>query len=462
MRGAWGPWIGIMIGLVAGAPAAPGVEPARFLAGVARESITPTEPVWMAGYSARTGPSEGILTPLHARVLAIDDGTARLVIVTLDLIEIPVTLRDALLVMAADRHGLAPTEILLNVSHTHGGPMVSARTIAEWGIDPVWGRRAEAYVSFLVDRVSAAIGRALAGRAPATLAHGVGRATFAMNRRLPTPDGIRLAPNPEGPVDHDVPVLRVAAPDGALVAVVCGYACHNTALGPTRTLNGDYAGFALETLERDHPGAVALFLSGCGGDQDPSPRRDEADARANGAALAAAVESVLAGGPAVLAPNLAVSLETCPIPFAPLPSRTALEARAASPDGFVARHARWVLAEWPGPDDRPPDYPLPVQVVRFGDSLMLVALGGEPVVDYAARIGRELAAPGRAVWVAGYSNLVQAYVPNRRVLAEGGYEGTDAVIYQSLPGPFAPEIEERIVASVRKLAAALDPMPRLP
>ena len=35
---------------------------------------------------------------------------------------------------------------------------------------------------------------------------------------------------------------------------------------------GDYAGFAQQYLQEDHPGVTALFLTGCGGDQNPYPR----------------------------------------------------------------------------------------------------------------------------------------------------------------------------------------------
>ena len=34
--------------------------PAEFQAGVARKVITPTGPIWMSGYAARTRPSEGV------------------------------------------------------------------------------------------------------------------------------------------------------------------------------------------------------------------------------------------------------------------------------------------------------------------------------------------------------------------------------------------------------------------
>jgi neutral ceramidase len=92
-----------------------------------------------------------------------------------------------------------------------------------------------------------------------------------------------------------------------------------------------------------------------------------------------------------------------------------------------------------------------VQVWTFGPDLVLVALGGEVVVDYALRLARELPFP--RVWVAGYSNDVFGYVPSLRVLREGGYEGGDAMIYYGRPGPFAENVEELIVAECRRLAS---------
>lgn len=96
-----------------------------------------------------------------------------------------------------------------------------------------------------------------------------------------------------------------------------------------------------------------------------------------------------------------------------------------------------ILENWPAPGDHPPDYQYPVQVIRLGDQLTLVALAGEPMVDYSLQLKELLGNDRQPVWVAGYSNLVNAYIPNRRTLQEGGYEGTEAIIYQSLPAPFS-------------------------
>ena len=69
-----------------------------------------------------------------------------------------------------------------------------------------------------------------------------------------------------------MPVLAVRGPGGNLRAVVVGYACHNTTLGDYR-ISGDYAGFAMEELEKQNPGAIALFVQGAGADANPLPRR---------------------------------------------------------------------------------------------------------------------------------------------------------------------------------------------
>ena len=100
-------------------------------------------------------------------------------------------------------------------------------------------------------------------------------------------------------------------------------------------------------------------------------------------------------------------------------------------------------------------YPAPVQVVRFGDAILFVALPGETVVDYSLRIKRENRKPdGPDVWVAGYSNDVFAYIPSLRILLEGGYEAGGAMRYMTTvvqPGAFAPNVEDLLMGRVNEL-----------
>lgn len=426
-------------------------------AGAAKVVITPSEPVWMAGYAGRKGPSEGVLLDLHAKALAITDAeNHRLVIVTLDLISIPQALRDSLLAQAEQKFGLKPAEILLNVSHTHCGPMVSPETIDNWGIDSAYKAKTIEYVRFLEQRILEAITQSLASSQPAKLSYSHARCGFAMNRRLPTDKGYQNSPYPEGPVDHDVPILRAETLEGKLLAVLFGYACHNTTLGIER-LNGDYAGFAQRDLEAAHPGTVALFLMGCGGDQNPYPRSKIELAEQHGRTLANAVETALLPEPIALKSRLQVSQELCPLNYAPLPGRDTLEARAKSSNIYESTHGKHVLQLLKDHDGKLPEYEYPVSVIRLGDKLTLAALADEIVIDYSLRLKRELATPGDIVWIAGYSNLITCYVPSQRVLLEGGYEAGGAMIYTSLPGPFAEDVEERIINSVHRQVKALKP-----
>ena len=58
-------------------------------AGAAKVAITPEQPMWMAGYAARTHPADGKLTELWAKALVLEDHEGhRGVVVTLDLVGI--------------------------------------------------------------------------------------------------------------------------------------------------------------------------------------------------------------------------------------------------------------------------------------------------------------------------------------------------------------------------------------
>lgn len=426
------------------AKAAAKAAPCPWKAGVATVKITPEKMIWMAGYAARTKPAEGVAQDLFAKALALEDESGRrVVIVTVDLLGIRRSMRDAIEAAVCEKFGVKPNELLLNFSHTHSGPEFREGSYHELTDDE------RAYAESFREKIVGVVGQALAAMAPARLDYLRARCGFAMNRRLVTETEVRGAPNPDGPVDHDVPVLRVSDSSGAMRAVLFGYACHNTCLGLYKFC-GDYAGYAQEYLEKDHPGVTALFMIGCGGDQNPYPRRTEELCHTHGRTLATAVAAALETAPRALAGPLRAAFAEVTLDFAPVPPKEELEKIAATKKRPDARHAQRLLAELAEKGKIRSTYSYPIQVVRFGDDLILVGLAGEVVVDYSLRLKRELAGP--AVWVAGYTNDVFGYVPSLRVLKEGGYEGGGAMIWGSLPGPFTETIEERIIAKVHELA----------
>jgi len=440
----------IVLALVAMAATACAAE---FKAGVARKAITPEGPIWMSGYAARTHASEGVIHDLWAKALALqDDDGGRVVLVTLDLIGLPRELTREIADRVQKQHGLERSQLVLNCSHTHCGPVVWPNLATMYDLLTAAERDGlKKYARRVADEIVGVVGAALADLAPASLSAGRGTAGFAINRRHPTPSGVRIGVHPQGPVDHDVPVLKVAGPDGKIRAVVFGYACHNTTLvGDFYKLNGDYAGFAQLELEKAVPGATAMFMELCGADQNPAPRGKVELAAAHGKSLAEAVQRVLSGPLTPVRPPIRTAYDEAKLAFAPR-ERADFEKEAASPDRFRKLRAREMLAAIDA--GRPVrELPLPVQVVRLGRDVTFVGLGGEVVVDYSLRLKREL--PNENVVVAGFTNEVPCYIPSRRVLREGGYEADTSMIYYGQPGPFTEAVEETVIAACRRLLDA--------
>jgi hypothetical protein len=437
--------------LVGWAGRSDGAEAGGWKAGAARVKITPDQLMWMSGYSARTKPAEGKLTDLWAKALAIEDPTGRRgLLVTMDLVGIPRDLSLAVRDELQKKHGLDRAAVILSVSHTHSGPVVRGNLDTMYTLTDEQRKQIVDYTAKLRSRLVEVAGEALRNLAPARLAWGNGLATFAVNRRNnKEPDVPRLRELGElkGPVDHEVPVLSVRDPQGHLRAIVCGYACHATVL-PFYQWCGDYPGFTQIDLEKAHPGAVALFWAGCGGDQNPLPRRSVAHAEEYGRRLADAVEAVLAAPMNPVRGNLAVSYAEIPLPFGELPSRDQVVKDSTSSNHYVAARAKHLLREIEQKGSLRGTYPYPVQAWQLGPDLTFVTLGGEVVVDYSLRLKKELG-QGRT-WVAGYSNDVMAYIPSLRVLREGGYEGGGAMLYYGLPSAWGPRVEELIVAAVHE------------
>jgi hypothetical protein len=290
--------------------------------------------------------------------------------------------------------------------------------------------------------------------APARLQWGVGRTTFAVNRRNNREEDVtklREEGKLKGPVDHDLPVLVVRDPAGDKpVAVVFGYACHATTL-QFYQWSGDWPGFAQIELEKAYPGATALFVAGCGADQNPLPRRTVELARKYGSEAASGVGTAIGSGLKAVSGPLRTKYSEIDLPFASLPTRGQLMADTSSKDRYVASRAKYLLSKWDRDGGLSPAYPYPVQVWRFGAGPTIVLLGGEVVVDYSLRLKKEL---GPTTWVAAYSNDVMAYVPSLRVLKEGGYEGGGAMVYYGLPSPWGPQVEELIVKEAHRLVSA--------
>lgn len=440
-----------MLAFVALAASALAADDADWKAAAAKVPITPEKLMWMSGYSARDHAAEGKLHDLWAKALVLEDPAGkRVALVTLDLVGIDRAFSLAVRDELEKRYKLDRSQVALCCSHTHTGPVVGRNLRAMYFLDAEQERLVDEYTDGLERKIIAVVGEAIERLKPARIAWGTGRATFAVNRRNNVEADVpKLISDGalRGPVDHDVPVLAVRDASDKLTAVACGYACHATVLSFYQW-SGDYPGFAQIDLEAVHPGAIALFWAGCGGDQNPLPRREVALAKKYGLALAEAVERVLSNEMSPVAGRLVTSYAEIELPLDRLPTREELVAQSQSSNKYEAARAKMLLAQIDGGRPLSPTYPYPVEMWRLGDGPTWITLGGEVVVDYSLRIKGELV-PGRT-WVAGYTNDVMAYIPSRRVLAEGGYEGAGAMLYYGLPTVWSPAVEETIVREVHR------------
>lgn len=424
---------------------------ADWKAGAARQKITPAEPIWMSGYASRSHPARGTLHDLWAKALVLEDeaGT-KAILITLDLVGIDRQTSQTICKTVQKQHQVPREAIAICTSHTHTGPVVGSNLMSMYRekLSEEQKRQIADYTETLTKHVAGVVDRAMKNLAPAELAHGMGKATFAVNRRnnrAADVPKLREEGQLKGPVDHEVPVLTIRDAEGKLTAIVCGYACHATVLSFYQW-SGDWPGFAQIEIEKDYPEAIALFWAGCGADQNPLPRRKVELAENYGRQLADAVKSVIGNEMKPVQGPLNLHYKEIDLPLGKLPTKDEVQKDTESSNEYIASRAKMLLEQWDEKGGLAKTYPYPVQLWELGDTVDFAILGGEVVVDYSLRLKNEW--PHRRLWVAGYANDVMAYIPSRRVLREGGYEGATSMIYYGLPTVWSPKVEDMIVETL--------------
>ncbi|MDP2415756.1 hypothetical protein [Daejeonella sp.] len=174
-------------------------------------------------------------------------------------------------------------------------------------------------------------------------------------------------------------------------------------------------------------------------------------AKQYGQELALAVEAVLEGEMRKLEPRLKTAYSEVNIEFENPPSKEELNQMLVKESGYIRNWALEMIRKYEKGERILNSYPYPVQFWQLGDQ-SVVALGGEPVVDYAIRLKKIF---GPELFVMGYSNDVMAYIPTVEILREGGYEGHTSQMAFGLPAKWKESIEPTIMREVIILAEQL-------
>jgi neutral ceramidase len=402
-------------------------------AGFARRDIT--QPLGTPSSLGLFTPVTEIWDPLSATAVVLESERERIALVGLDLCGLLEASHRSIREAVATRTGLAADRVVLNVSHSHSAPYISAalqELLRPYGLRLHDDDYAAALETAVVDAVAEAADRAVEARVS------VGRGIVervAGNRRPKTPDGRtvhrygrppeELRRLPEGLIDPEVVAIRFDRPDGTPIGAILSYACHPTAsgVGIPSNVSADFVGHGRTAVEAVL-GAPCVFLQGCAGNQGTgkwvsgTPWEDtvamgERFARGVGEALGTA--RPIADGP------LEVSRSSLSLKLDPIPPVADLEAsfdeaiRGSQFDGIVAIGDLLVLAR-----RRPELSVAPIVSVGIGPDLAVVVLPGEVFLEHGLAV--RAASPFAETVVAAYNDNTLQYIPTAAAFPDGAYE----------------------------------------
>jgi hypothetical protein len=217
------------------------------------------DPVWMAGFDTGKA-AAGVHDPLWARALVIRVGDRRAAIVALDLVGM-LNFRVRAIRERIERElGIPSDHVILAFTHNHSGP----DTLGLWGALPGLSGLDSQYLKFLEDRALEAVRAARDRLRPADIS----------TAEAPIEGWIGDSRPPEIK-NETATALLLREPAGAPIAILAGVACHPEGIGrKNRQITSDFPHGLRERLEREYPGALAIYVSSdLGSLQSPRPKK---------------------------------------------------------------------------------------------------------------------------------------------------------------------------------------------
>lgn len=425
--------------------------------GTAVIDIVPPFPTRMHGYAVRQDTFDGCNDPLTFTAVVLEEGGRRALIGAADICTFP---NDGTLPAFVERLGQAVgcsrDNIVLNASHTHGGPLIPGRSLSYRTMPGA--AATDRYRDWLYERVLEAVQEASSDLREGTLWYGQGRTGLPMNRRPDRNGDVPNAPNPGGPVDDRIQVLAIRDHSGDLAALGIKLSCHPVTTGAQHLLTADFVG-AWRAAASDAFGAKVrpFFLQGAGADARPRHAADGDRWRAvRHSDLPAMGREVLAETMTVLVDRGLRPVDGLTLQGRITPVSAPCEKRYVTRDQLEPllkeepireRYARTCL-EGLEKDGRVPDQVgFHVQTLWLNGTFAVIGLDVEPLCGLGGRVERAVA-PHQALLL-GYTNGCIAYTPDTVEMKRGGYE-TTSYLYNGWSGPLEPGVEDLFAAAVTK------------
>lgn len=430
-------------------------------AGWSQMEITPPLGLPMGGRGPRFAPGAEVLDPLWAQALILQDREEnRTLWVSMDLVTVGHDWSDRLRFELSALTGIPIEAIILNLSHTHSGPMCGFESYSTLRTAPP---ELAAYEAQLHEKILRLVLEAGEKLRPAAVRLHHGRSEIGINRRRLDENGNTvMGPNPEGTFVPDLWVFDIEADSRALVF---NHGCHPVTV----------YGYAWDGISADFPGACrshlrrslgkevhCQFIQGLAGNVRPRLLADfeqgcfrqskEGDWIRIGKQLARDVMAALKQPGETLELGLAAAETYFYVPrdVGRIPPLDHWRELSVS-DSEVERElgCYWLRRLEGG---LPPARKVPWRagLLRLNQNHRIAWINGEVLAEWQALLRDWLEDPGLIIW--GYCQTGSGYLPTDELLPQGGYEVERSAKFRKLgPGPFATGINAATRHAFEKL-----------
>jgi hypothetical protein len=409
----------------------------------------------MHGYGDRSDRSDGVNDPLTFTAIVLEEGGRRALLGTADICTFP---NDGSVPGLQQRLGevigCEAENIMLNVSHTHGGPMMPSsgwlfRELARTG-------GAEQYRDWMYDQVTEAAKEAVDTLAEGSLWFGEGKTAVPMNRR-PDRDGhVPNAPNPEGGYDDRLQVLMIKDSEGEPAAIGVRVSCHPVATGSQHLITADFVGAWRSAFANAFgPGVVPFFLQGSGADARPSHvadgekwrKMDHSELNLIGDQLMSETLTVLTSAEFKPVSELTLrgTIKTVTGPCEVRHTSRDHFEEVAKEGSIYATYAQEAIQKLDAGEEIPQSVDFTVHTLWLNSEFVMIGLNVEPLYALGAYV--EAAAGAAQTMLLGYTNGCIGYAPDTVEMKRGGYEAM-SYLYSVWSGPLLPGLEDVFAGGV--------------
>ena len=228
-------------------------------AGAARVDISPSKDMFPVGAFI------DVHDPLYVRALVLDNGSSKVVLMSVDAGGVP-DANEIVKAVSAEL-GIPTSHVSMSATHDHSTPDSPGRGRGPYDLAP--------YHAIMRKGILDAARQANASLQPARIGFGTGNAYINTNRDEKIGDAYHMGYSPEGPTDKTVAVIKVTTSSGDPIAVWSNYAVHGVVMFLSKTkdghpeISGDIGGATSTYVEDRLKGAIVLWTPGAAGDQNP-------------------------------------------------------------------------------------------------------------------------------------------------------------------------------------------------